>query len=221
MIVPSSVDLSANLLPAFDQGKLGSCTANAIAATIAFNYSKQNKLFIPSRLFLYYNERYTNKVTEKDSGTSIRDGIKSVSIHGVCAENLCPYIPANFTKKPTQEAYDDAQLHKITEYTRLDNRFINDLKTCLIDGFPFICGVITFDSLESRATCKTGIMPLPKPHERCLGGHAALCIGYDDTKQSFLVRNSRGPLWGINGNFWMPYEYMTSINVIDCWVIKS
>lgn len=48
----------------FNQGHLGSCTANALAAAYHFTLHKQNvendaqfKDFTPSRLFIYYNER--------------------------------------------------------------------------------------------------------------------------------------------------------------------
>ena len=56
--LPPGVDLRPNCPPVYDQGQLGSCTANAIAGAIEFEQIKQ-KLpeFTPSRLFIYYNER--------------------------------------------------------------------------------------------------------------------------------------------------------------------
>jgi len=49
----------------YDQGKLGSCTANAIGFCYHFDELKQDEAspFQPSRLFIYYNER--NMDTEK------------------------------------------------------------------------------------------------------------------------------------------------------------
>lgn len=44
--------------PIFDQGCLGSCTANAISAAVSYEEAlDNNKRMIPSRLFIYYNER--------------------------------------------------------------------------------------------------------------------------------------------------------------------
>lgn len=37
-------------------------------------------------------------------------------------------------------------------------------------------------------------------------GHAMVIIGYDDTKQSWLVLNSWGPNWKNNGAFWLEYN---------------
>ena len=44
----------------YDRGQLGSCTDNAIACAIQFDRLKQKRKpdFIPSHLFIYYNERH-------------------------------------------------------------------------------------------------------------------------------------------------------------------
>src|ERR1041385_2941961 len=56
--LPPNVDLRAQCPPIYDQGRLGSCTANAIAGAIEFEQKKQQITeFTPSRLFIYYNER--------------------------------------------------------------------------------------------------------------------------------------------------------------------
>jgi len=85
--LPPSVDLRPGCPPVYDQGQLGSCTANAIAGAIEFELIKQ-KLpdFIPSRLFIYYNERVIEHDVQSDNGAQIRDGIKSVASQGVCPE---------------------------------------------------------------------------------------------------------------------------------------
>src|ERR1051325_2923760 len=58
--MPASVDLRSQFpWPPYDQGPIGSCTANAIAGAIQFDRAKahQEPDFTPSRLFIYYNER--------------------------------------------------------------------------------------------------------------------------------------------------------------------
>src|SRR4029079_3357244 len=56
--MPPSVDLRSKCPPVYDQGQLGSCTANAIGAALEFAQIKQQEEeFVPSRLFIYYNER--------------------------------------------------------------------------------------------------------------------------------------------------------------------
>src|SRR5690348_13928227 len=79
--LPSSVDLRDMCPPVYDQGQLGSCTANAIGGAIQFLLKKQNKqeVFMPSRLFIYFNERKMEGTVQSDAGAMIRDGIKSVN----------------------------------------------------------------------------------------------------------------------------------------------
>jgi C1A family cysteine protease len=82
--LPASVDLRQQCpKEVYDQDQLGSCTANAIAGALEFDQMKQRlKTFIPSRLFIYYNERVIEHTVGTDSGAQIRDGIKSVGSIG-------------------------------------------------------------------------------------------------------------------------------------------
>src|SRR3981081_4189702 len=87
--LPRKVDLKPKCPPVFDQGEIGSCTANAIGAAIEFDQKKQrSRAFTPSRLFIYYNERVMENTVNEDSGAMIRDGIKSVAKQGVCPEKM-------------------------------------------------------------------------------------------------------------------------------------
>ena len=57
---------------------------------------KQARIFVPSRLFLYYNERALEGTVSTDSGAQIRDGIKSVASQGDCPESIWPYDVTKF-----------------------------------------------------------------------------------------------------------------------------
>jgi C1A family cysteine protease len=87
-VLPPKVDLTPQCPPVYDQGQLGSCTANSIGAAVEFEQMKQKlaDVFVPSRLFIYYNERAMEGTVDSDSGAQIRDGIKSVAKQGVCPE---------------------------------------------------------------------------------------------------------------------------------------
>jgi C1A family cysteine protease len=47
-------------------------------------------------------------------------------------------------------------------------------------------------------------MPLPKPGEATIGGHAVVAVGYSDPQSHVIVRNSWGPSWGDCGYFYLP-----------------
>src|SRR5437868_13787351 len=79
--LPARVDLRRQCPAIYDQGQLGSCTANAIGGAIEFDQMKQGLplVFVPSLLFIYYNERVLEDTTSSDSGATIRDGIKTLA----------------------------------------------------------------------------------------------------------------------------------------------
>ena len=225
--LPTSVDLRPGC-PAelYDQGQLGSCTANAIAAAIEFDQMKQGvgDVFTPSRLFIYYNERVIEHTVNEDAGAMIRDGIKSVNKAGAPHEKLWPYSDANpgpFSKKPSAAAYTDARKHPVLLYQRL-TQAESQLKGCLASGYPFVLGITVYESFETEAVAKTGKVPMPKPKEKQLGGHAILAVGYDDRQRRFTIRNSWGAGWGMKGYFTIPYDYVTDSSLADdFWTIRS
>jgi C1A family cysteine protease len=217
------VDLRSTCPAVYNQDKLGSCTANAIAAAYEYDDIKQNEkdVFIPSRLFIYYNERKIEGSIDTDSGAEIRDGIKSISDDGVCSEDMWKYDITKFTECPTQECYDDAKNHKSIEYKRVVQS-LEQLKQCLIEGFPFIFGFNVYSSFETQEVAENGIMPMPKEDEELLGGHAVCAVGFDDNKRVFIVRNSWGDSWGDKGYFYMPYAFITNTSQCsDFWTVRK
>ena len=216
--IPKSVDLSKKCPPVYDQGQLGSCTANAIAAAIEF---EQKKRFVPSRLFIYYNERVIEGTVDSDSGAQIRDGIKSVATQGAPPEKDWPYVIAKFRDTPPTSAFRDAKADIVTLYQRLIQD-LNTMKGCLASGYPFVFGFTVYASFEGPKVAKNGIVPMPAADEKMVGGHAVLAVGYDDASRHFLVRNSWGPLWGLKGYFKMPYAYLTTAKLAsDFWTIRG
>ncbi len=221
--LPPKVDLRP-LCPKtiYDQGNLGSCTGNAIAGAIQFERMKQKLKpdFIPSRLFIYYNERVMESTVESDSGAQIRDGIKSVAKLGDCPETEWRYDIARFATKPTAKCYRDARKYKAVLYQRVIQN-VNQMKGCLASGYPFVFGFSVYESFEGAAVAKTGVVPMPTRKEKQLGGHAVIAVGYDDSKHRFIVRNSWGAKWGMSGYFTMPYAYLTDSNLADdLWTIR-
>jgi C1A family cysteine protease len=232
--LPPSADLRSGCPPVYDQGHIGSCTANAIAAAFEMELKKQNlDDFMPSRLFIYYNERLKEHTVPLDAGAMIRDGIASIHRVGVCSETEWPYddTPADpetnafpptsrAAKKPTPACYSNAKKNLAVAYQRVI-RNPDQMRGCLAAGYPFVFGFTVYSSFESNEVKRTGIMPMPQPGDEPVGGHAVLAVGYDDEKQAFLVRNSWGTGWGLDGYFWMPYAYLTEEGLSqDFWTVR-
>jgi C1A family cysteine protease len=232
--LPDSVDLTPTF-PVYDQGRIGSCTANALAAAVQFDRHKnaQNPDFIPARLFIYYNERVIEGDPGNDGGARLRDGIKTLQQQGVCPEGEWPYddTPAAFeggpfpvgskpATNPPQNCYNDAVNYEIVNYQQL-TQSLSQMQGCLASGFPFVFGFTVFGNWYNQDP-KPTVIPVPSADDTVVGGHAVLCVGYDNTKTLFKIRNSWGPDEGDNGYFYMPYAYLTSTDLAnDFWVINS
>lgn len=193
----SNIDLRYKCPPIYDQLQLGSCTANALVSAFKFN---DNTNFFGSRLFLYYNERMLDKDVNIDAGSTLKQGINALKIYGVCNENLWTYSDdaTKFKTKPPNKAYIDGLNHQIISSNAV-KQDLKSMKECLNYGFPFVAGIIVYESFESEEVAKTGFVPMPKNNETILGGHAVLCVGFDDIQQVFIMRNSWGVKWGNKG----------------------
>ena len=229
--LPSRVDLRPHCPPVKDQGRIGTCTAHAIAAAFRFE-QRRSKLpdFAPSRLFIYYNERALKGTQRKHAAANLRAGLKAVAGLGVCPERYCPYSETMSVvhAKPPAEAYEQAKPHRIITYRRLmmggrsESAFLKMLKSCLAERYPFLFAFQVYSSFETEKVRETGIMPLPESREEIITMHAVLAVGYDDRRERMLVRNSWGPSWGQGGYFWMPYEYIVRPEVTaDFWTIRG
>lgn len=217
--LPQKIDLRNTCSSIENQGKLGSCTANALAGHLQFLEIKSGQVYQDlSRLFIYYNERAVEGTVNFDSGAMIRDGIKVLAKYGVCPESSWPYDISKFTQKPAARCYKEGLKHQIVSYHRLQS--LNEMLNCLAEGFPFVFGFTVYESFESLKVAQTGIVPMPKKSERTLGGHAVMAAGYDQKEKRFIVRNSWGPEWGQEGYFTIPYAYLETL-ADDFWTVRQ
>jgi C1A family cysteine protease len=219
--LPDRVDLRPKCPPVYDQGELGSCTANAIAAALEFDQIKQRlRSFIPSRLFIYYNERSIEGTIDSDSGASLRDGVKSVAKQGACSEDNWPYDIERFRQMPPKPCYAEGKKNQAILYLSV-SQSPAQMKGCLAEGYPFVFGFSVYESFESAEVAKNGQVEMPRAGESLLGGHAVMAVGFDERKQRFIVRNSWGKKWGSRGYFTMPYAYLTQPSLANnFWTIR-
>jgi Papain family cysteine protease len=205
--LPNMVDLRACCPPVYDQLKLNSCTANAISAALEFDLKRQGaRPFMPSRLYIYWNERAQLGTIGQDTGASIYLSTEVVRELGACHEADWPYVAAKFAELPCPGAFESADSLRLKAAYHLDNRDLNALKGVLASGVPFVFGISVYQSFESPIVMHIGLVPLPVRGEVHVGGHAMMAVGYDDKNRMFLVRNSWSPKWGIDGYCWIPYK---------------
>jgi len=220
--LPNAVDLRPHCPPVYDQRPLQSCTANATAAAIEFERMKHGLTprFTPSRLFIYYNERKLLGTQDKDAGAPLREAIKVLARHGDCPEHHWPYDVTKVNAEPPQPCYREAVRYEDMSYARLPQD-LSQMKACLASGSPFVLAIGIYSGSESPEAAQTNTMPTPKAGESFLGNHAVMAAGYDEAHERFLMRNSWGPKWGMQGHFWLPYAYAKDPKLAgDFWTLR-
>lgn len=189
------------------------------------------KLIRAARLFEYYATRKIEGTTTEDAGATIRDAIKAGVTYGVADEALYPYDVTKFAVNPPQNIWTLATQHKVTSYHAIADGDIETMKTVLAGTTPFLIGFgfSVYDSFLSLQVAKAGLVVRPGPSEQLQGGHAVALVGYDDNKMmpdgskgAFLVRNSWGNSWGLQGYFWMAQNYVADVTLCnDFWIVQS
>lgn len=200
-VLPPQTDVRTDCSPVANQGKLGSCTAFAsIKGFREFLLNHDHTGFVQlSPLFMYYEARWDK---ERDSGATLTDCMDVLDTTGVAPEASWPYDITKFALKPSAASYTQAKQYQFHKAIKLAS--FTDVQAALAAGYavPF-----AFDVMESFKTIgKDGMMPVPKPGEKRLGGHAVMAVGYDSVKQVVIVRNSWGDTWADKGYFYMPYQ---------------
>jgi C1A family cysteine protease len=203
------------MTPVYDQGQLGSCTANAVAAAIdAARIVEGKDPIFPARLGIYWLERFVERQpANADRGAYGRDGFKAARRYGVLPESDFPYVddahdPRFATDPRTDPDWDKAHW-KLDEPYKAVRQSLIDIKRVLSNRQTIAFGFTVPASFESAEMAKTGIMAEPDPDDLTNDGHEVLAVGYlADHVGYCLVRNSWGSDWGLGGYFLMPWTWL-------------
>lgn len=215
-----NVNLSPMFTPVKNQGSIGSCSAHAVVAIFEYILKKNGKVECDlSERFVYYNVRRNNDRLHLDDGASMYDVIQSVENEGICLEEFCPYDINRYNEQPTEDAYQDGKRRRALKAMNIPigddtEKNINALRSALSEGYPIAFGMRVFDSLKGT----DGFVMLPSEDliasEEKKSNHAMVICGYDDKQKYFLVRNSWGKDFGIDGYCYVPYAYLGDSRLI-------
>jgi C1A family cysteine protease len=214
-LIQNEVDLRLGPMPlVFDQGQLGSCTANAVAAALQFDASLDlapKKARRRSRLDIYYGERaLEGDLGQGDTGAVGRDGFKFAQQTGVLLERVWPYDIATFEDAPPV----GPKRHKLTKSYAHPEQNQQVLQAILSNQQTIAFGFTAYESFESSGTASTGVVTMPRIDEAQVGGHEMLVCGYLSAEPDHaLVRNSWGSDWGVGGYCLFPWKYLCDPNL--------
>lgn len=215
--LPSSYSLQKYCPTPKNQGNYGTCTswasayaARTIAEAIKNGWTDREQIdretFSPA--FIYKQIKSAND-TNCQNGSCISDAMALLKNKGVPKYSLfspmcADYIPTNL--------YNSAYDYRIENYFRLFSSIeeysvkVQKTKKAIAEDCPVIIGMNCYASFSSAKECWNGVKDTYR------GGHAMCVVGYDDNKfgGAFLIMNSWGTNWGVNGFTWVKYSDYTS-----------
>jgi C1A family cysteine protease len=217
------VDPRGTLPPIFDQGQLGSCTANATAAAFQYDHildGNGNPPAALSRLWIYYQERkLEGSLGQGDTGAYGHDAFKVASTIGVPAEADWPYDISTYAGPVPARAVKDERYYVLRRPYRSVTPTVEAFKAVLSNRQTIAFGFSVYSSFESQQVANTGIVPMPNVRrEQLLGGHEPLLVGYLKAYPDYgLVRNSWNTGWGLRGYCLMPWDLLVSKKLAGDW----
>ena len=205
---PDHFSFRRQMLPAFDQGQTSSCTAHGWAAATWRDQCLfiPHKPFMPSRLFIYNQERIIEGDLDQDQGAQVATGAKVLHTLGVCPEADFPFDASSLLTKPDAAVVEEAGKTRMSTVARVQLTS-SQVEAAIASGVGVVFGIILYESFESDAVAKTGLVPMPSSSESAVGGHCMFATGYDRVTRLIEVRNSWGPEWGSGGYAYIPYNY--------------
>ncbi|EKX46300.1 hypothetical protein GUITHDRAFT_107910 [Guillardia theta CCMP2712] len=216
--VPDRMDLRKWMTDVEYQGQTNSCCANAVAGAYEYLCKRQaektgDTVGDISRLFIYYVGRLADAAMYneehlplEDGGMTVDGAIKALQSKGACLEKNWDFDGSKINQKPHEHCFEE---------------------TCLSDGFPIVFGLKLTESFMKPA--KNGYVPKPDPNDPDAsehGAHALLLVGYSDPDQCFIVRNSWGSTWGVDGYCFVAYDYVCNpaynlVEYVGQWAIRG
>jgi C1A family cysteine protease len=206
--------------PVFPQGSEGSCVAFTVGYIgVSYYLNKLKRLpysttgAYRSPEFLYNN---TKSSGDCKAGSDFVRVLEFLRTTGVCSWSEMPYSASNgCTNRGTTNQRSQAQLGRIQSWRRVNNT-VSNLKGFLDNNYPVLMGFQYDQSFEAQTktypytyTRRGGV-----PREK----HAVTIIGYDDSRQVFIVQNSWGTGVHDRGIFYIAYALMPQL-VVELFVI--
>ena len=192
-----------------DQGQINNCATHALSASL------ENSLGGKIGFGWYYgNRRYSD---HKGQGTIERDLLKAAQKDGGLSWEKYPYeeeMPAAMERfeKLAKKLLPDSRKLVIGNYWAL--RSFDEVRRALYEGKFVQLGLQLFAGIK-KVTAKSPVLSEPSLSgtqvEEWLGGHMVWATGYcvKNGVRCIRCRNSWGPGWGENGNFYVPEGYFT------------
>ena len=197
--------------------RLGNCAIGSLSEAIAFaQVSVFNESIERLEHYQTYKQQAALRLLESGAPAQLRSCLKEYSHYSVFSNGLLTALDSLGDKSAKARLPE-----RPISYFRLQQN-LNHMKACITEGFPFVMGLSIYEAFENPEISEGGALNLPGKNDRVIGGHTALCIGYNDNTERFLMRNTCwGNTWGLNGHFTVPYSYLEHPGLArDFWTVR-
>jgi len=154
---------------------------------------------------------------------TLDEGLNLLASAGICLYRYynSAYTPDGARTEPSPEATTDALTRtvpydnnrEVAGFSLLsDDDRITAWKNCLVGGRPILIGLYLTDQYRPTMTKLQGNLLPDQPH-------AVAVLGYRESESSFLVQDSRGPAFGIGGQWWLPYDVVESSVIEQAYAV--
>jgi hypothetical protein len=125
--------------------------------------------------------------------------------------------PSNRLWPPPQPLGIDAKAKRsrVRAYQRARSSI--DCKIAIAAGHTVTAGL---DITDQWFSAKNGVIEMPSPEAKQIGGHSVFLHGYDDDKSLFYFQNSWGVEWGNEGRGSFPYEFFDNF-CGEAWIARE
>jgi len=221
------IDWRPRVVEILDQGYLGSCVSQGAMGAIrlknVFNGVKNPKL--GNLLHVYAGARSYIKTLNEDSGSHIRDAFRFINKVGFMPEDETDnqHDLKKYQELPTPREmrlmFDQRDTGEKVDYYRITGRGedrVLSLKQAMgLGNVPVLGTQTTEDFLQY----KSGVLSKPDDKAELTGGHAFYLAGF--TPSYVIGVNSWGPDWGMEGFFYMSWDYVKWPSTQDIWVVNK
>ncbi len=215
--LPPSVDMRAAWWKINSQENTGSCVGWATAdGVVRWHMTKAGKisqttLLSPRHIWMASKE--TDTITTRPesfiegAGTTLKAAVDVARKHGVALMDDLPFhIQTKMYTGNENAFYVSCAQRKISAYFNL-HRNLSSWKTWLAGTGP-ILAAFNVDSSWDNAALNNGNIDTFHP-DTVRGGHAICIVGYRADGR-FIVRNSWGTTWGVNGFGYLHPDYIAA-----------